>query len=636
MISPVEILQKYWKHESFRELQEQIINKILTGKDVVALLPTGGGKSICYQVPSMMGEGVGIVISPLIALMQDQVSNLTSKGIKAVALTSSLTQNEIINTFDNLKYGNYKFLYLSPEKLQSEFIQSKISELNVNIIAIDEAHCISEWGHDFRPSYRNISILKEIHPKAPTIALTASATAIVLKDIVENLKLQNALVFKKSLHRENLSYIIHKTEDIYYHVKLLVSKAKSSVIIYANNRKATKNLSAFLNSNGYKSGYYHGGISANEKLEAYQDWLNEKTPVIVATSAFGMGIDKNNVSTIIHINLPLSLEDYVQQSGRAGRNGEKSSSTILYNDATILAYKSQFERAYVSIEFIKKVYSYLNQYFQVSRGEKPIEKFPFNHHNFSEEYKLDSHKSFNAINILSLEEVIILDDNFNRKSTLKFNANHTQVIDYCNTNKNSSDLIKLLLRSYGGIFDSSQKIDEYILSKKLDFTVPTIISLLQKVETDGLIQYNPSTTDGFIQFLVPREDNYTINNIAKSIKQRAHIKLEKAQAVLKYMNNTKQCRSKLLMSYFNDYETNDCGICDVCLKSQKKSKDVNSKVILEKILLLLKEHNKLTSREIVSYLNADKNIVLKILQQLLEKNKIAITSQNKFERINND
>ena len=636
MISSVEILQKYWKHASFREPQEQIINKILAGKNVVALLPTGGGKSICYQVPSMMREGVGIVISPLIALMQDQVSNLTSKGIKAVALTSSLTQNEIINTFDNLKFGNYKFLYLSPEKLQSEFIQSKISELNVNLIAIDEAHCISEWGHDFRPSYRNITVLKEIHPKVPIIALTASATAIVLKDIVENLKLQDALVFKKSLNRKNLSYIIHRTEDIYYHVKLLVSKAKSSVIIYANNRKATKNLSAFLNSNGYKSGYYHGGLSANEKLEAYNDWLSEKTPVIVATSAFGMGIDKNNVSTIIHINLPLSLEDYVQQSGRAGRNDEKSSSTILFNDATILGYKNQFERARVSIEFIKKVYSYLNQYFQVPKGEKPLEKFQFNHHNFCAEYKLDKYKSFNAINILSLEEVILLDDNFKRKSTLKFNANHTEVLNYCNTNKNSSDLIKLLLRSYGGIFDSTQKIDEYILSKKLDNTVSTIISLLKKVKTDGLIQYNPSTVDSFIQFLVPREDNYTINNIAKSIKQRADIKLEKAQAVLKYMSNTKQCRSKLLLSYFNDYEADVCGICDVCLEAQNKSKHVNSKVILENILLLLEKHKQLTSREIVNYMNTDKNIVLKILQQLLEKNKIAITSQNKFERINND
>ena len=636
MISPVEILQKYWKHATFREPQEQIINKILEGNDVVALLPTGGGKSICYQVPSMMCEGVGIVISPLIALMQDQVLNLSTKGIKAIALTSSLSQDEVINAFDNLKYGNYKFLYLSPEKLQSEFIQSKISELNVNIIAIDEAHCISEWGHDFRPSYRNITILKELHPKTPTIALTASATSIVFKDIVENLNLQNALVFKKSLNRENLSYIIHKTDDIYYHVKLLVSKANSSVIIYANNRKATKNLSNFLNANGFKSGYYHGGLSANEKLEAYHNWLGEKTPVIVATSAFGMGIDKNNVSTIIHIDLPLSLEDYVQQSGRAGRNGEKSSSTILFNDSTILAYKNQFERAFVSIEFIKKIYSYLNQYFQVSRGEKPSERFQFNHHKFCEEYKLERHKTSNAINNLSLEEVISLDDNFNRKSTLKFNANHKQVIDYCNTNKNSSDLIKLVLRSYGGIFDSSQKIDEYILSKKLDTTVLKITSLLQKVETDGLIQYNPSTSDGFMQFLVPREDNYTINNIAKNIKQRAHIKLEKTQAVLKYMSNSKQCRSKLLMSYFNDYEVNVCGICDVCLESQKKSKNVNSKIILENILLLLKEHNQLTSREIVNYLNTDKNIVLDILQQLLEKNKIAINSQNKFEIINND
>jgi len=635
MISPLQLLKKYWNYESFREPQEAIIDAVLAKKDVVALLPTGGGKSICFQIPALLNDGVCIVISPLIALMQDQVTSLVAKGIKAVAVTSVLSQDEIINTFDNLLYGGYKFLYLSPEKLQSEFIQEKISQLNVNLIAVDEAHCISEWGHDFRPSYRNINILKQLHPNVNFITLTASATAKVLNDITENLELKNAQIFRKSLKRDLLAYQLKKTEDINYAVKQIVSKIKTPAIIYASNRKATKNMSAFLNFNGFKSTYYHGGLSHQEKQAAYTNWLSEKTPIIVATNAFGMGIDKNNVSTIIHINLPYSLENYMQEAGRAGRNNKKSSSVILYNESTVFEFKNQFTKEQVSLDFIKKIYQLLNQYFQISNGEKPKNTLTFSLGEFCEKYSLSIIKTSNAIKILDSEEIIKLDKSFNRKSTLEFCANHAEVLSYSSKNTSSNKIIKLILRSYGGVFENAKKIDEYILAKKLDTTSIKVINQLKKIKNDGLINYIPSTNDTFIKFLVPREDNRTINSIAKNIKQRIRIKLEKAKAVIKYIENSNQCRSVLLLSYFNEYNSEQCGICDVCL-TNKNTKTINSNKLSNSILELIGEYQLISSRDIVNHLDVDKNSVLTSLQLLLTKNKIAITSQNKFQLIINE
>ena len=625
MSTPIEILQKYWNHNEFRNSQEAIIESVLASRDVIALLPTGGGKSICFQIPTLLNDGLCIVISPLIALMQDQVSGLLAKGIKAVALTSSLSRDEIIAIFDNLQFGNYKFLYLSPERLSSEFIQEKISQLHVDLIAVDEAHCISEWGHDFRPSYRNIHKIKELHPNASTIALTASATAKVVEDIDKNLELTNTAIFKESLKRTNLAYKLHKTEDVHFALKQLLAKHNEPTIIYTSSRKATKNTALFLKANGFKSTFYHGGLTSNEKKEAYNNWLHEKTPIMVATNAFGMGIDKENVTTIIHTNLPYSLENYMQESGRAGRNGMEATATLIYNEAIIFDFKNRFEKGQTSIDFITDVYLNLNQYFQVSLGEKPLESFSFNFQEFCEKYTLSKLRAYNALQQLNNQAIIVLDEHFNKKSEITFTASHNNVLNYCEQHPQLNTIIKLLLRSYGGIFDATKKIDEFQLAQKLGLTSSQIIGQLQQIEQDGFIAYKPITADSLLQFLVPRDDQRTINRVAKKIKEHQSIKLDKAKAVIKYVTNSKQCRSNLLLSYFNEYTTEKCGICDVCTTTEVTK---NSST---QILLILKERSQLTSREIVSILNLEKNDVINSLQLLLDTNKIAITSQHKFE-----
>ena len=627
-----EALIKYWNHSSFRYPQEEIINTVLQEKNVFAQLPTGSGKSICFQIPALIIDGISIVISPLIALMQDQVKNLKEKGIKAVALSSSLKQNEIVELFDNLRYGGYKFLYLSPERLQSEFIQEKIKQLNVKIIVVDEAHCISEWGHDFRPAYRKIDILQKIHPKAITIALTASATKKVADDILYNLGLKNVIIFRKTLNRPELVYKTQNVEDINYAIKYYLSKKKGSPsIIYTSSRKATRTLSQYLNRNGHNSTYYHGGLSVDQKKEAYQDWLEEKAPVIVATNAFGMGIDKQNVATIIHANLPFSLENYLQESGRAGRNGKKSEAILLYNNTTIHQFERQFKKEIISIDFLKDVYKKLNQFYHIANGEKPLERFEFDINEFCNTYDLPYIETFTALNLLEKESIIALNQNFSKKSSLKFIGNQHQLFGYGKQNSNSDQLIKTLLRTYGGLFEQYTKIDELIISKKIGAPKDFIITQLKNLHKLKLIDYKVINSDYTLLFLVPREDNYTINNIAKNIKQRSKIKQQKFDAVLNYVNNNDQCRSKRLLSYFGDKNLENCGVCDVCQPKNNSNVKSDYRTTSNLIIKLLKEKDKLTSRKIIEILSLDKNLVLTTLQLLLEKNKITLTSHNKFE-----
>ncbi|MCF6297975.1 MAG: RecQ family ATP-dependent DNA helicase, partial [Flavobacteriaceae bacterium] len=352
-----DILQKYWNHKVFRDPQKEIINAVIKKNDVFALLPTGAGKSLCFQIPALTKSGVCIVISPLIALMEDQVNSLQKKNIKALALTSKYNIEDTIKAFDNLRYGNYKFLYLSPEKLQSEFIQDKISQLEVNLIAVDEAHCISQWGHDFRPAYLKISILKKIHPQVNIIALTASATPKVMNDIVKNLELKNVQIFKKSFSRKNLIYSILKAENKLDKLEKVLLAYDEPVIVYTNTRKNCIDISKQLNRIGYKSSYYHGGLQNNEKLVAFNNWMEEKTPIMVATNAFGMGIDKNNVRAVIHMNIPNSIENYLQEVGRAGRDGIKSFAILIYNDNTIFECKDFLDKGIATPQFHKEVYS---------------------------------------------------------------------------------------------------------------------------------------------------------------------------------------------------------------------------------------------------------------------------------------
>ncbi|RXP57634.1 RecQ family ATP-dependent DNA helicase [Lutibacter sp. HS1-25] len=628
MKTPLEILQKYWKHSQFREPQEAIINSVLNGENCIVLLPTSGGKSICYQVPALLLEGICIVISPLIALIKDQVNSLQEKNIKAIALTSQLSQDEIVIAFDNLQFGGIKFLYLSPEKLQSKFIQEKIKQLNVSLIAIDEAHCISEWGHDFRPSYLELKLLKELQPKASVIALTATATQKVLDDIQQNLEIENAQIFKKSFKRNNLAFHIITTEDIYGKLRQVLSRFNESTIVYTNNRKQTKEVSKFLNRNGFKSSFYHGGLSNDEKNNAFNSWMQDETPIMVATNAFGMGIDKPNVRAVIHINTPNSLENFIQEAGRAGRDGKNSYSVLLTNKASLFETENKFVSNIATVKFIKTIYSHLNQFYSVSIGETPVESVNFSLQEFCVKYQLNLLQTYNALKILERESIILLDENYTRKSTIRFTVGNQQLFNFIENTPSKESLIQLILRSYGGVFEHFTVINEYVISKKLNLRKKEVINQLKELNDLGILNYAYADTTSKLTFLVIREDDYTINRISKSINQQNELKFEKLKSVIQFIENNQVCRTTQLLSYFNERTTEPCGKCDVCLASKAKKTPIKD-IVFQLTEALKKEP--MSSQQLSNILNFPENEILNTLKILLEKNKITITSQNKFK-----
>ncbi|WP_047789028.1 RecQ family ATP-dependent DNA helicase [Tenacibaculum mesophilum] len=620
----LQILKHYWGYTSFRKPQQEIITEVLTGNNVVALLPTGGGKSICFQVPALVKEGVCIVVSPLVALMQDQVANLIDKGIKATLISSGSSQDDIITLFDNIRFGNTKFLYISPERLQSRFIQEKIKQLNVNLIAIDEAHCISEWGHDFRPSYQEITVLKELLPTIPIIALTATATQKVISDIVSSLELEKPTVFKKSFFRENLAYQIFKTEDKLGKLNQIFTKTKAPSIIYVNTRSKTKEISSYLNANGFKSSFYHGGLSPVEKKLAFDNWMTEKTPIIVATNAFGMGIDKPNVRVVIHLNLPFSIENYIQEAGRGGRDGVKSFSVVLTNDSDISLSSELLEKSLPTINEIKTIHQKLYQHFQIAKGELIETAFDFNFLAFCNKYNFIPNKTFNALQILNNNGIIELNHSFQQKSTVQFLASSKQVISHTNQNSQIKNFVQQILRMYGGIFENLIKIDEFYIAKKLGTTSWFVINTLEKLAQKELIAYTKATNNSELFFLHPREDDKTINRISLHIKQYIKQKKQKNRDLLQFVENNSVCRSVQLLSYFGEHSSQSCGICDVCLQRKNKT-SISQKDILSN----LQKEKTYTVTEICSLLNEKETNILILLRELLSEEKIH-TKNNKY------
>ena len=626
MISAKEILKKHWNFSSFRGPQEDIIKAVLQQKDVITLLPTGGGKSICFQVPGIVKEGVCLVISPLIALMQDQVENLKKRNIKATTIKSGSSQDEIITLFDNIKFGNIKFLYISPERLQSIFMQQKIKELNISFVAIDEAHCISEWGHDFRPSYRNIKILKQIIPDVNFIALTATANKKVLEDISSNLELKNPVIFRNSFARENLAYQVFNVEDKLLRLTQIFTKTKSPAIVYVNSRKKTEDLTKFLNARNFKSSFYHGGLSVKEKQLSFDNWMTERTPIMISTNAFGMGIDKSNVGIVVHFDLPFSIENYIQESGRAGRNEKKSFAVLLKNENDIAIHREHVKKGLPSILEIKEVHKKLYQYFRISNGEITENSYSFNLLEFSEIYKFTSKKVDAVLKILSNNGVLELTNTYNQKSTVTFTSSSKNIISHTINNIYTKNLIDTLLRTYTGLFKQEVKIDEFLLAKKSNTTSKQVIANLERLEQEEILTYNSVKTDSEIRFLLPREDDKTINKFSKEISRFIKQKEKKSEDFLAYILNNKVCRSIQILDYFDEISTKKCGICDVCLSKKRiKKKDISSE-----ILSILEQKNELTSQEINQYLKADEKDILINLRQLLSDNKVRINHQNKY------
>ena len=627
MQNAVDMLRKNWQHDTFRDPQDKIIQSVLSGKDTFALMPTGGGKSVCFQVPALMQEGLCLVISPLVALMKDQVQNLAKRGIKAIALTGGIPADEISDLLDNCRFGNYKLLYVSPERLQADWIVDRIKELPITLVAVDEAHCVSQWGHDFRPAYLTIASLKKHLPGVPFLALTASATKRVQHDIIVQLGLQEPVVFKKSFARENIAYMVFETEDKLYRLQQILAKNPEPSIIYVRNRKSCHDVSQQLQSLGFSATYYHGGLKEKEKEKNMQMWLQEKAQVIVATNAFGMGIDKPNVKTVVHIQLPENLENYYQEAGRSGRNGQKAFAVLLVNTSDVQVAKSQFMEVLPDKKFLKDVYIKVNAYLQIAYGEGINQTFPFNFNEFCSRYKFPVVKAYNALQFLDRQGILMLSKEFTEKVSLQFLITGKEVIRYNSLNPADEEMVLAILRNYPGVFDMETGINTSFIAKKAKVSEQELTGLFERLSKKGIISLQSSGNDSSITFNEVREDDLTINRVSKFLEKQNEIKTAQFEAVVKYITNNTRCKSRLILDYFDEENSADCGICSYCIT---KNKPPQSPLDLANAILTLLKETALDSREIERRLQATPQETIAALQILLDSNRITITTNNQY------
>lgn len=630
MSHPINILERYWNHTSFRPLQEDIINSILDNNDTFVLLPTGGGKSICFQIPALIKDGICIVISPLVALMKDQVNSLKQKGIKAMTITSGISYAELDTKLDNCIYGNYKFLYLSPERLQQDIVKQRISQMNVNLIAVDEAHCISQWGNDFRPAYKNIAVLRELQPSVNVVALTATAKPKVVDETIAALDFIAPKLFKASFKRPNISYQVLLSEDKLYDLEQQLKTHKGSSIIYVRSRKSSVDIHNYLKSKGFSSTFFHGGIPTKDKQQRLEQWMHNRIDIIVATTAFGMGIDKPDVKTVIHINLPESLESYYQEAGRAGRNNNNAFAILLTNTSDEHILKNQFIHSLPSIEEIKLIYRKLCNFFQISYGEGELTEHRFHFSDFCKAYDFKSSKTYNTLQLLDRNSVIKLSQQFNYKTKLQFIVRNTALFSYLETHVQFGNLVKTILRTYGGIFEHQLAINLTLIADKTSMDEKQVIAILEQLQKDGIVDFLFSNTDSEIIFLQPREDDKTINRITNVIEQQQQLKRDQVNSVLDYIKNDTVCRQRQLLNYFGEASEENCGNCSVCMNTKQSQIDISDVVVREQIISVLKSES-LSSRQLTEQLPYNKELIVDILRQLLEHDIVIMSSVNTYK-----
>jgi len=564
-----QILQHYWKHEAFRPLQQPIIEAVMQGHDALALLPTGGGKSVCYQVPALAMDGICLVISPLIALMKDQVDNLQAKGIEAIAIVSGMGKREVDIALDNCIYGHVKFLYLSPERLVSELVQERIKYMKVNLIAVDEAHCISQWGYDFRPSYLHIADLRQLHPKVPILALTATATAEVRDDIQDKLLFKEHNVFQQSFERKNISYRVQHEENKLRRMLEVARSVNGSGIVYVRSRKETTELSKFFNDHNISADYYHAGLSGDIRTAKQEQWMNNHIRIIVATNAFGMGIDKPDVRFVMHKDLPESLEAYYQEAGRGGRDEQKAYAILLYNELDRQKQQRKFEVSFPSVEEIKQVYHYLANYYQLAYGAGEGLSFDLDLADFSSRFKLDALKSLNALKFLEQGEYLSFNESVFLPSRFQFEIGHDELYNFQIQNPAWDPFVKTLLRSYGGAFDNYARIREFDIARRTNLSVQQVTEALEQLNAFEVISYLPQTDKPQVTYLKPRQTSANLWIDRQNLEVRRAGYLKKMEAMLSYTEKPK-CRSQQLLAYFNEPGAPKCGICDVCLREKRK------------------------------------------------------------------
>lgn len=625
METPISILTKYWKHGQFRPMQEDIVASVLKGNDTLALLPTGGGKSVCFQVPALLMEGVCIVITPLIALMNDQVDQLKDRGIEASAIHSGMSRGEIDILLDNCVYGAVKFLYVSPERLQTELFIARVKKMKIGLIAVDEAHCISQWGYDFRPPYLKITSLREIIPDVPVIALTATATALVRDDIMDKLGFDQARcsVFQKSFARDNLSFVVRKTENKDKKILDILSKVKGSAIIYVRSRKATQGVAEWLMARKVSATFYHAGLSFEERTKRQEQWIENKVRVMVATNAFGMGIDKPDVRIVIHIDLPENLESYYQEAGRGGRDGLRSYAVMLYQDADVSNLKLKVEQSQPTLEFIKKIYQALANYYQLALGSSEGESYDFDFQQFAEKFNLHPPEVYNALKKLEEEGFIQFNESYYSPSVIHISMEKAALYAFQVANASFDPLIKMILRLFGGdAFSGFSKISESYLAKALKMPVSKIIKQLNHLDELKVIIYQPSKDKPQITFVQARQDSERLPIDKKRLEERRKLLIGKMNAMIDFVVSTERCRMQLVQAYFNEETYQSCGICDVCVDKRKKENEDTYNEIRGEIRVIISKES-LTVEQLEEKISPkDHELFVDIVRELVENGEI--------------
>ena len=628
-----DILREVFGHGDFRPVQKQVIDAVLDGKDTLALLPTGGGKSLCFQIPALVNEGICLVVSPLIALMKDQVDALKSKGILAAAIYSGMSYREIDRTLDNCIYGNYKFLYVSPERLKADLFIERFRQMNVNLIAVDEAHCISQWGYDFRPPYLEIAEIRQYHPKVAILALTASATPEVCADILEKLEMKSPKEFRQSFARVNLSYSVRIVENKIEKGTEILNRVPGSAIWYVRNRHATHQIAKALTQMGISASAYHAGLSMADRAKRQEEWKGNKIRVMVSTNAFGMGIDKPDVRVVIHSDLPENLENYYQEAGRAGRDGKKAFGVLMVNEEDFELVLTRSALMYPPTDFLKRVYQCLANFYRIAVGSNMLSSFDFEWNEFANTYNLGVLETFYALKVLEEEGFIGLSESYYSPSKVHFNVDPGRLYEIQIAHAKLDPIIKMLLRTYGGnIFSEYIKIQEAKLAKSLEIKESDLIKSLQQLVQMEVMDYDQRKDKPQLTFLTPRYDAGKLPLNLNRIELRRELTLHKAVKMVEYARQKKICRTQYIQEYFGEKTDETCGICDWC-QEDRKSKDPEGTEIRfqTRVLETLKQGGELTEHQLLDSLRlpaSEKN--LNFIRQLQDHGLITLLQDGKL------